>query len=756
MPLTPSTFWPAALAIPLWLAPALAAASPTAAGELSLRANFETVAVTLPYTGDDNRNNSARTFVRRGGENDWNEVHPLARAQLGSERRLAGVIIGLEPGTEYEVRTTVEDPDGGQTEVSAQIRTRDDAFPGGGGATIHVASDGSEGGAGTDQDPLRTIQSAIDRAGAGDVVLVHEGVYRESVVVTSGGTADAYLELRAAGPGVVLDGSDPDVAAGLSWNATGTTSSGMSIYSAPAPAGLQSLFAYVDGERLFTYETLAELTDLGADTQAAQSLTAGFYGDSLGGFVQEGDTLHLVTRDGADPTGNEVAVARLPTGVTVVGTSHVIVDGFAVRYYGPTYEGGVGRGIEVVDSSNVVVRDNRIHGSPWGIRVRRSTRITVENNEVWDNLSYALDWAAPYGAYENATAHNQGISIEGSYEDHVLRHNVVRGFVDGIVVSDGSGARCENFDIHGNEVTQARDDAVELDCDDVTGKVWSNVIHENHSAISISGCDVGPLFVFGNVVYRYFNESYKLHPRDEQGPVFIYHNTNVSGWADLGDDAGRGIEIEMNPDMGYVSDHYITFLNNIFAGAEFARVDGGTAPRPDTYLFDYDCWYSSSPDKFFSIGQERYDDLASYVSATGMEEHGVEGDPRFVDPVEFDLHLRDDSPCKAAGVPIPGFSDHLDNPDMGAYFDPDQDPGPDDGDDGDDGDGTGDDGDDGDGDGDGDDGSSTDDGSGEHGGDGGGSDEADGAGSSGCGCGAGAPAFVSMLLVPVAIRRRRS
>jgi hypothetical protein len=122
-----------------------------------------------------------------------------------------------------------------------------------------------------------------------------------------------------------------------------------------------------------------------------------------------------------------------------------------------------------------------------------------------------------------------------------------------------------------------------------------------------------------------------------------------------------------------VSDHYLTFLNNVFAGTEYARLDSGLAPRADSYAFDYDCWYTSATDRFFRIDTDAYPDLASYALATGMEQHGVQGEPQFVDPSAVDLRLGAQSPCRAAGVVIPGINDGFAGsvPDMGAYYDDD-------------------------------------------------------------------------------------
>jgi hypothetical protein len=77
-------------------------------------------------------------------------------------------------------------------------------------ATYYVATDGSDSNSGTSLDsPFRTIQHAVNRAVAGDTVLVRGGTYREDVEMTTGGTADQPINIFAyAGEIPVIKGSD--------------------------------------------------------------------------------------------------------------------------------------------------------------------------------------------------------------------------------------------------------------------------------------------------------------------------------------------------------------------------------------------------------------------------------------------------------------------------------------------------------------------------------------------------------------------
>lgn len=76
---------------------------------------------------------------------------------------------------------------------------------------FHVAAGGLDSNPGSRRAPFRTIQCAAEAAQPGDVITVHEGVYRERVNPPRGGTSDKQrITYQAAkGEKVVITGSDP-------------------------------------------------------------------------------------------------------------------------------------------------------------------------------------------------------------------------------------------------------------------------------------------------------------------------------------------------------------------------------------------------------------------------------------------------------------------------------------------------------------------------------------------------------------------
>jgi len=77
-------------------------------------------------------------------------------------------------------------------------------------AELHIAVNGSDDSSGARKSPLRTIQHAAELAQPGDVITVHEGIYRERVNPPRGGTSDASRIVYQAAPGehVEIKGSE--------------------------------------------------------------------------------------------------------------------------------------------------------------------------------------------------------------------------------------------------------------------------------------------------------------------------------------------------------------------------------------------------------------------------------------------------------------------------------------------------------------------------------------------------------------------
>jgi hypothetical protein len=232
----------------LLLAAALQVQNSTEAGRFHvehptlLNAGFE-----WAITGDANRNASVTVQFRPVGETVWRTALPLVR--VGGEnifrRRenldytvpdgFAGSILNLTPGTEYECRFQLVDPDGatGQTTHLVRITTRTEPMPSKDGRTLHVYPPDYKGE--RIEPSFTSILQAYYGAGLGDwsvvwerrarpgdTILVHVGLYKPerfnyvdpmmtpfdgSMSLTLKGTKEKPITIKAAGDGeVIFDG----------------------------------------------------------------------------------------------------------------------------------------------------------------------------------------------------------------------------------------------------------------------------------------------------------------------------------------------------------------------------------------------------------------------------------------------------------------------------------------------------------------------------------------------------------------------
>ncbi len=91
---------------------------------------IENLAVEWYLRGDDNLNSVTTVQYREKGTAEWKEGMPLFRVPAGKnvhfswENKHAGSIFNLKAGTEYEIKLSLEDPDGGNANRIITARTR--------------------------------------------------------------------------------------------------------------------------------------------------------------------------------------------------------------------------------------------------------------------------------------------------------------------------------------------------------------------------------------------------------------------------------------------------------------------------------------------------------------------------------------------------------------------------------------------------------------------------------------------------------
>ncbi len=611
----------------LLLAGPAAAQNASTPGTLELYPTLEAVGVRLAYAGDADGDATARLEWRALGAPAW--TAGMAMTRIGGPRWAASVL-WLSPDTDYEVRATIDDPDGGGS-AAGTVRTRPVPQRLVTGRTWWVAVAGSDSAAGTSGAPLRTLQHAADLAQPGDEIRVRPGLYLQTLDTPRSGTASAPISLIADAPGVILDGADPAYLSRGDWRDDG---GGIFSVTYAATARLVCADSLM---RLYHQASLAALqTDANAVTQ---------------GFAVEGGRLYVKLEDRSSPNGHRMYVARSNVGI-MVDQAWWWIEGLEIRHFGT---GSGGAGIRLAGAAHAVVTGNHIHtlGGRGIFLNALASDCLVERNLCRDPRIGGWPWAATKGHEEEI----QGISQRGG-RGVVIRSNTVDGIFDGIDAGDGTLDEnvAADTDIHGNTITGVADDALETDL--VAGinlRVWGNRVDRVYSGMSIAPISSGPEYVLYNTITRTQRGGFKFS-LSGTGHAWIAHNTVTS------DVAGAPA---VHPSGPYSNIH---FRNNILVGSGSAAVSDDAGESATGNDFDYDLLYTTYPALFRWKGVN-YSTIAALRTATGFELGGRSGDPLFVAAGAGDYSLQAGSPAVDGALRLPGINDRFFGaaPDMGAW-----------------------------------------------------------------------------------------
>ncbi|MCW5977793.1 MAG: right-handed parallel beta-helix repeat-containing protein [Bryobacteraceae bacterium] len=581
--------------------------------------------------GDVNRNATVAVEFRAAGEAAWRAALPLVR--IGGEKvyrrrenldytvpdGFAGSILNLQPGTEYECRFQLSDPDGvtGQTTHTVRVRTRTEPQPYAKGRTLHVYPPGHEG---ERIEPSFTgiLQAYYGaglgdwsvvwerRAQPGDTLLVHAGLYKTerlnyvdpmmtpfdgSMSLTLKGTPDRPIALKAAGDGeVVFDGDGNhrlfDVMASAHHIFDGLTirNTDVAIF-----AGQKEVLGAVG---LTVKNCRFENVGFGVWTEYAGS--SDFYiADNI--FLGRDDRTRLIGWTGP------LWASAGPYG------SHRLTSYYAVKVYGP---------------GHVIARNA---------------------------IAYFHDGI--------------GISTYGTPEQDPER-------------------RASSIDIYNNDIHMSNDDFIETDGGVHNIRVFNNrgvnAAHGGYSSQPVFG---GPVYFIRNLLYHVpSGVAFKFSAKP--AGLFVYHNTIIGEQTVrdpysnahyrnnlfLGRDTpGRGIMTWANATDAFSSD-YNGYRPNRGAAAQYSWL--GPQPGRTVYEPEGNDW------KTFAT-------LADFRSATGQEAHGIEVDfdvfERMTPPdparrhavyhaMDLNFRLKAGSKAVDAGEPIPTVNDGYAGraPDLGA------------------------------------------------------------------------------------------
>jgi hypothetical protein len=609
--------------------------------------------------GDANRNARVEVSYRKQGDTAWRQAMPLVRLHgeqvfqrnvfnLVTPNMFAGSILDLEPGTAYEARFVMADPDGiagpaaNATKV-VTVRTRPEPAPAAGGKTYHVYPTKWKGpkiepafegimcaynyycGAGD------TAPGGRPRVKAGDTILVHAGTYayhyefyanqttinatttfEGTYYLTADGTAERPIVIKAAGDGeVILDGrgnfnlfnvkaADYNYFEGITFRNTQ-----VAIW-----AGTQ----FIAGSKGLTVKR-CRFEDVGMGVFSNYSGSSDFYiADSV--FIGRNDPNHLTGWNGQfwqqfeNVDGQEFPpVMKSYTAIRLYGPGHVVAHNYVAHFHD---------GI-----------DTEMYGMPDGSHAIEGPNYPPR--EFWDRRPNAID-------------------------------------------------------IYNNYITNAHDNSIEMDGSMHNIRVMRNMLINSAShPMSTQPSTGGPIYFIRNIAYHAPGGSTRLTAGSPG--VFFYNNTiltETSGGASANVHWRNNLMLASNAQPAIFSVN----TNTSYSSSDY----NGFRPNPGNEAFRWNSPPSNVP-RILADGsgpaklEERaYPTLQAYSQATKQDQNSVLVDydifmkvnrldakdlttvQRLYKAEDFDFRLKPGSAAVDRGVAIPNVTDGFAGkaPDLGA------------------------------------------------------------------------------------------
>jgi hypothetical protein len=606
--------------------------------------------------GDEDRDATVEVSYRTAGEGAWFEGLPLVR--VGGERinenalqyttphMFAGSIFELEPGTVYECRFVMRDPDGvdGDAERTVTVETRAEPVPYEGGGVYHVYPPGYQG---AREEPAFTgllaayftgssgsdnFNTFPARVGPGDTILVHAGVYRDdrysyggglgtissgTYFLTANGTPDRPIVIKAAGDGeAIFDGDGAYnlfnvMAANYNYFEGLTFRNTELVFQAGLKNIAGSSGLTLKGNR---FEDIGRgvYTDWSGskDYTITDNVFIGrFDPDQLRGF--SGSTWQPYNTDGPPALVSEYAVK-------VYGSGHVVAYNRISNFHD---------GVDVATYGNP-------DGTPAPVRERMPVSI----------------------------------------------------------------------DFYGNDISHVEDNCIEADGGAHNIRIFRNrCFNHGHRALSVQPMFGGPVYFIRNIVYHAPEGGAVKFTASSSG-IVVYHNTllapvkpmllaasNVHYRNNLILGQSESLEtFAVETNTNYSSSDYNGLRPN--PGAEFS-FEWSTPPPSVMSNFPGEAGTATDRAPLSTRAQaqleaearerRRFQTLDEYARATGQDTHSIlvdydifervtppGPDPRTIyRPEDFDFRLRPDAVAVDAGTRLPGVNDGFTGaaPDLGAY-----------------------------------------------------------------------------------------
>lgn len=622
-----------------------AASATNAQPALELYGTFHSMGVTVDFasTADPDNDASAAVEYRTAGA-PFRQGYPLARVSGG---RFVGSLFWLSPGAAYDVRVTLTDPDAGPLNgvvLQGSQSTRAEIAIPAAASVWYVATNGSDAspGDGSLARPFATLARAFQAAHAGDHIVLRGGTYYQGEIQpASSGSAVAPIVVKSyPGESAILDGADT---AAHTWQSAET-----GIYRTTVSAADPHLLT-CDGERLFPYQTMADLRSLAWGTP-------GFY-------VENGSTVYVHLAGGANPAAHAMVISRRNYAIRITAQYHCYL-GLTFRNYGC---GSYAKAVYIDDGDDILFRSCIFTMNDIGIGIKRDANRNVielctfsdsKKDWSWDGVKTTGDLEA------GAITLYSPMSGRGT----VIRRNTFHNYFDGFgCAPESAGARTNETDVYENLVYDCADDGMEVDGTSSNVRIWGNTFHDVLSGVSLAPAYVGPTYAIRNVICRtgvgnntYPGLSFKFNSGyDAGGPMYLFHNTSDAWYP-----GNCGLMIH-SPGSWTT----IVSRNNIWAGTDYSLYNANPTQPID---FDYDNLFTTQAGElawWAGLADRHLETLAEIRTVLGLELHGKNALPGFAGAAALDYHLGEGSAMINAGVALPGINDGFEGtaPDLGAF-----------------------------------------------------------------------------------------
>jgi hypothetical protein len=621
--------------------------------------NFNAASVYVHFEGQEGKDASCRMEYKAGEAKEFRPGHPLSRTGKG---RFAASIFGLKPDQPLEVRATLDDGAGSAKVLTAATRTRSDAFPGGTGKSYYVVPTGDDANAGTREKPFKTIQHAAGLVEPGDtILLLADRPFFESVSIKRSGRPDAYITIRAArqedrrqNPAqinavarqqviVSVDGPEGGKVGGMEllagfgalatmqgwvgdkgpWQDLGNN---LYVTDEKRTVGVLTMKSvqHLAGQRVYHHESLDDLK------AAEPPLVPGWWQD------KEAGKLYLRTGDARPPRHLMLRLGVLKSGLVFENAAHWIVEGIGFEVFGG---GPYGRGIDIINSSNIIVRECRFDTMRTGVAIRkpRSTNCLIERCRFSDSGI----WTWPWKAVKAHDTEGGGVDLQGG-GGNVVRFCDFRGMFNGVGASTWGDLENEalnrDLDIHDNTFTEIGDDPLEPEGACMNVRFWNNRTENTLQGISLAPITVGPTYVVRDRYVNFKASAVKVSV-NSRGIVYLYH---VLGWTNRPEGNAMGVSGPWDN---------MHFRNSVLRGTRYVVED--FRPHPIGCSYDYGDLFSTGR-VFIKWSDQRYAGLEDVPAAT-FGKHNLRVEPYL--KIENGRPAELAPPLIDAGVVIPGIND---------------------------------------------------------------------------------------------------